>query len=78
MIDRPEDDLVLAVAFATGLAILFLLLTVWPPANVHQHFVPWWPAILAGCVAVWGITPPVRRVGAAIGWAFYRHQIGDS
>jgi hypothetical protein len=72
VINRPEDDPILAFVIALGLGFVFLLLTDWPLANIHQRFVPWWPAILASLVALWGITPPVRRLGAAIGWAFYQ------
>lgn len=75
MTDRPEDDAVMALAIAVGLAFVFPFLTVWPWANIHQHFVPWWPAVLAALVALWGITPPVRRIGSAIGWAFYDRAI---
>lgn len=72
MIDRPEDDPLLALAIAIVLGIAFLLLTDWPLGSIHQRFVPWWPAVLATLIGVWGITPPVRRIGLAIGWGFYR------
>ena len=78
MSDAREDDLVIAVAIAAGLGFAFPLLTVWPLANEHQHLMPWWPAVLIALVMLWGTTPPVRRLGAAIGWAWYRWGMSRS